>query len=39
MELVKLLIENGANVNAKNSEGQTPLIYAAQNGETLLFDL
>ena len=30
IELMKLLIDNGANVNTKNGYGNTPLIYAAR---------
>ena len=29
-ELIKLLIENGANVNARNKEGNTPLFYVGE---------
>ncbi|GMB07454.1 ankyrin repeat domain-containing protein [Thermolongibacillus altinsuensis] len=32
-ELVRLLVENGADVNATNKEGDTPLIVAAQSGQ------
>jgi ankyrin repeat protein len=31
-DILKLLIDKGANVNAKRSTGQTALIYAAYNG-------
>lgn len=31
IDLVKLLIENGANINAKNALNFTPLMYAAKN--------
>jgi len=31
-EIVKLLLDRGANVNEKNSEGTTPLIFAAGKG-------
>ena len=32
-EKVKLLIENGADVNAKNNNGQTALMYVAREGD------
>ena len=32
VEIVKLLLERGANPNAKNNIGRTPLHYAAQEG-------
>ncbi|ORX62071.1 ankyrin [Hesseltinella vesiculosa] len=28
-QVVQILLENGANVNAQNESGQTPLLYAA----------
>ena len=28
MEVVELLLANGANMNAKNEDGDTPLVYA-----------
>jgi ankyrin repeat protein len=31
LELVALLLKNGANVNAKDNSGRTPLVYAADN--------
>ena len=36
IEIAELLIENGANVNAKQTQGVTPLHSAANNGKTLL---
>jgi hypothetical protein len=33
LEVVKFLVQNGANVNAKNNFGTTPLIWAAINNE------
>eukprot|EP00833_Pecoramyces_ruminatium_P006951 jgi/Orpsp1_1/1180983/evm.model.c7180000075357.1 len=30
-EIVKYLIEKGANINAKNNKGETPLIYVCKN--------
>ena len=32
-EVVKLLIENGANVSAENNENETPLMYASWSGK------
>lgn len=32
IDLVKMLIENGANINVKNSEGKTPIDLAAERG-------
>jgi ankyrin repeat protein len=31
--VVKLLLEKGAELESKNSEGQTPLLWAAMGGE------
>ena len=33
-EIVELLIATGADVNAKNVDGQTPLDHAERHGET-----
>lgn len=33
-EVVKTLLENGANINAQDEDGETALIVAAQNGHT-----
>lgn len=33
MEVVKMLVERGVNVDAESSEGVTPLMYASQNGD------
>jgi len=38
-DLVKLLIELGADVNAKNDVGDTPLIWASYNGDKELVKL
>ena len=32
-EIVKLLLEYGADIDARDSKGQTPLIYAAKLGD------
>ncbi len=37
-ELVVFLLANGANVEAKNSSGETPLFVCAQKGTALAFD-
>lgn len=37
--IIRLLLERGANVNARQQGGETPLMEAAQNGETELVDL
>ncbi|MDD2898325.1 MAG: ankyrin repeat domain-containing protein [Desulfuromonadaceae bacterium] len=39
MEIVKLLIANGADVNAESSDGETPLIFAAAAGRSDLVEL
>lgn len=33
-EIVQLLIEKGANVNAVNTDNESAIIYAAMNGNT-----
>jgi len=38
-ELAKLLIENGANVNSRNFNGATALIFAASFGRTAIATL
>ena len=38
-EIVDLLIANGANVNAKNEEGGTPLHLAAEEGHQQIVEL
>lgn len=32
-DIVKLLIDNNADINAKNKDGHTPLHFSAQYGE------
>jgi len=32
-EIIELLIENGADINARNKRGETPLMYAIENGK------
>ncbi|XP_024001263.2 ankyrin repeat and protein kinase domain-containing protein 1-like, partial [Salvelinus sp. IW2-2015] len=39
LEIAKVLIENGANVDIQNEEGQTPLHIAAWEGDVLLLKL
>uniref|UniRef100_A0A674EK83 Serine/threonine-protein phosphatase 6 regulatory ankyrin repeat subunit A-like n=1 Tax=Salmo trutta TaxID=8032 RepID=A0A674EK83_SALTR len=39
LEMAKVLIENGANVDIQNEEGQTPLHIAAWEGDVLLLKL
>ncbi|CAB1350814.1 unnamed protein product [Coregonus sp. 'balchen'] len=39
LEMAKVLIENGANVDIQNEEGQTPLHIAAWEGDELLLKL
>ena len=39
MEVVKLLLEKGANVNVQDIHGRTPLYWAAQNGYTEIVKL
>jgi len=38
-EVADLLIQNGANMEARDNEGFTPFLMAALNGDTLLLDL
>ena len=33
VEVARLLIKNGAKVNAKNEKGQTPVAYARKSGQ------
>lgn len=37
-KFVELLIRNGADVNAKNEDKDTPLHYAAEKGSILIFN-
>jgi ankyrin repeat protein len=39
LELVRLLLENGADPNAKNGEGKTPLMFARENGRAEVAEL
>lgn len=39
VEITKVLIEKGAELNAKNSVGKTPLMFAAHRGITSKFQL
>ena len=39
MATVRLLLEKGADVNVKDPNGSTPLIYAAANGNTRLIEV
>ena len=39
MGTMRLLLERGANVNAKDPAGMTPLLFAAMNGNTRLVEL
>ncbi|CDQ78336.1 unnamed protein product [Oncorhynchus mykiss] len=39
LEMAKVLIENGANVDIQNEEGQTPLHIAAWEGDVLMLKL
>lgn len=39
LEMVEVLLKAGANVNAKDNEGATPLHYAAMNDATKLAEL
>jgi ankyrin repeat protein len=36
VEVVRMLVERGINVDAANGEGVTPLMYASQNGDTAI---
>jgi ankyrin repeat protein len=36
LEMVKLLIKNGANIHKKNNDGQTPLLVAAECGMAII---
>ncbi len=35
-DVADLLIQNGANLEARDNDGFTPLLIAAQNGDTLI---
>lgn len=37
--ILRLLVANGANVNAQDLEGNTPLMFAAKNGNTRSVDV
>ncbi len=37
--IIRLLLAHGANLNARQQDGETPLMEAAQNGDTELVDL
>ena len=39
MDVAKLLIENGADVNAKDNDGVTALMQASENGHTEIVSL
>ncbi len=39
VELVNLLLENGADPNARNGEGKTPLIFAREKGQDSVVEL
>ena len=38
-EIVKLLVDNGADTNAKDNDGNTPLTWALENGNLQTIDL
>lgn len=38
-KIVETLIENGANINATNSDGDSALIVAAKNGKSVLWKI
>jgi ankyrin repeat protein len=39
MEIVELLITEGANVNARDGAGRTPLSYAKEEGHTEIAEM
>jgi ankyrin repeat protein len=39
VEIARLLVQNGADVNAKNNDGSTPLYWAAENGHVDILHL